>query len=50
MLTGAEPSVLRAGVMASIAMLGGAARPAAGAGVVLAVAVLFLLVLDPWLV
>jgi len=36
-LTGAEPSVLRAGV------------PRA-AGVVLAVAVLFLLVLDPWLV
>jgi len=49
-LTGAEPSVLRAGVMATIALTGVLLGRPRAAAVVLAVAVLFLLVLDPWLV
>jgi competence protein ComEC len=49
-LTGAEPSVLRAGVMASIALTGVLLGRPRATSVVLAVAVLFLLVLDPWLV
>jgi len=49
-LTGAEPSVLRAGVMATIALTGVLLGRPRAAGVVLAIAVLFLLVLDPWLV
>ncbi len=49
-LTGAEPSVLRAGVMACIALVGMlAGRPRTTASI-LAAAVLCLLVLDPWLV
>ena len=46
----AQPSVLRAGVMATIALTGVLLGRPRAAGVVLAVAVLFLLVLDPWLV
>jgi competence protein ComEC len=49
-LTGAEPSVLRAGVMASIALTGLLLGRPRATSVVLAVAVLFLLVLDPWLI
>jgi competence protein ComEC len=49
-LTGAEPSVLRAGVMASLAMIGVLAGRPRSTGAVLAAAVLVLLVLDPWLV
>lgn len=49
-LTGAEPSVLRAGVMACIALVGVlAGRPRSTASI-LSAAVLVLLVLDPWLV
>jgi len=49
-LTGAEPSVLRAGVMACLALVGIlAGRPRATASI-LSAAVLGLLVLDPWLV
>ncbi len=49
-LTGAEPSVLRAGVMACIALVGVlAGRPRTTASI-LSAAVLCLLVLDPWLV
>ena len=49
-LTGAEPSVLRAGVMASIALVGVlAGRPRTTASI-LSAAVLGLLILDPWLV
>jgi competence protein ComEC len=49
-LTGAEPSVLRAGVMASLALVGVlAGRPRTTASI-LSAAVLGLLVLDPWLV
>jgi competence protein ComEC len=49
-LTGAEPSVLRAGVMAGIALVGVlAGRPRTTASI-LSAAVLCLLVLDPWLV
>jgi competence protein ComEC len=49
-LTGAEPSVLRAGVMACIALVGVlAGRPRTTASI-LSAAVLGLLVLDPWLV
>jgi competence protein ComEC len=50
LLTGAEPSVLRAGVMACLALIGvllGRPRTAAS---ILSAAVLALLVLDPWLV
>jgi len=49
-LTGAEPSVLRAGVMAGLALIGvlmGRPREMAS---ILAAAVLALLVLDPWLI
>jgi competence protein ComEC len=49
-LTGAEPSVLRAGAMATLALLGVLLGRPRGTGVVLAGAVLVLLVLDPWLV
>jgi competence protein ComEC len=49
-LTGAEPSVLRAGVMACLALVGAlAGRPRTTASI-LSGAVLGLLVLDPWLV
>jgi competence protein ComEC len=49
-LTGAEPSVLRAGVMACLALVGIlVGRPRTTASI-LAAAVLGLLVLDPWLV
>jgi competence protein ComEC len=49
-LTGAEPSVLRAGVMAGLALIGVLmGRPRAIASI-LAAAVLALLVLDPWLI
>ncbi|MGH2641600.1 MAG: ComEC/Rec2 family competence protein, partial [Actinomycetota bacterium] len=49
-LTGAEPSVLRAGVMACLALVGMlAGRPRTTASI-LSAAVLGLLVLDPWLV
>jgi len=49
-LTGAEPSVLRAGVMACLALVGIlAGRPRTTASI-LSAAVLGLLVLDPWLV
>lgn len=49
-LTGAEPSVLRAGVMATLSLLGILLGRPRDTGVVLAGAVLLLLVLDPWLV
>jgi competence protein ComEC len=49
-LTGAEPSVLRAGVMAGLALIGVLmGRPRAIASI-LSAAVLSLLVLDPWLI
>ncbi len=49
-LTGAEPSVLRAGVMAGLALIGVLmGRPRAMASI-LSAAVLALLVLDPWLI
>jgi competence protein ComEC len=49
-LTGAEPSVLRAGVMACLALMGMlAGRPRTTASI-LSAAVLGLLILDPWLV
>ncbi|HEV8563420.1 MAG TPA: DNA internalization-related competence protein ComEC/Rec2 [Actinomycetota bacterium] len=49
-LTGAEPSVMRAGVMAGLTLLGVLLGRPRSAGSILAGAVLFLLVLDPWLV
>ncbi|GBC86756.1 ComE operon protein 3 [bacterium HR12] len=49
-LTGAEPSVMRAGVMAGLALAGGLLGRPRSAGSVLAGAVLALLVLDPALV
>ncbi|HEX6843929.1 MAG TPA: ComEC/Rec2 family competence protein, partial [Actinomycetota bacterium] len=49
-LTGAEPSVLRAGVMATLSLLGILLGRPRDTGVVLSGAVLLLLVLDPWLV
>jgi competence protein ComEC len=49
-LTGAEPSVLRAGVMATLALLGILLGRPRDTGVVLSGAVLLLLVVDPWLV
>jgi competence protein ComEC len=49
-LTGAEPSVLRAGVMASIALVGVLAGRPRTTSSILSAAVLGLLVLDPWLV
>lgn len=49
-LTGAEPSVMRAGVMATLALVGVLiGRPRTTASI-LAAAVLVLLILDPWLV
>ena len=49
-LTGAEPSVLRAGAMASLALIGILLGKPRATGAILAAAVLALLVLDPWLV
>ena len=49
-LTGAEPSVLRAGAMATLSLLGVLLGRPRATGVVLSGAVLVLLVLDPWLV
>jgi competence protein ComEC len=49
-LTGAEPSVMRAGVMAGLTLLGVLLGRPRSAGSILAGAVLLLLVLDPWLV
>jgi competence protein ComEC len=49
-LTGGEPSVLRAGVMATLTLLGVVLGRPRSAASVLAGAVLVLLVLDPWLV
>jgi competence protein ComEC len=49
-LTGGEPSVMRAGVMATIALLGTLMGRAKDAGSVLASAVLILMVLDPGLI
>jgi competence protein ComEC len=49
-LTGAEPSVLRAGVMASLTLVGVLMGRPRSTGSILAGAVLFLLALDPWLV
>jgi competence protein ComEC len=49
-LTGAEPSVLRAGAMASLALIGILLGKPRATGTILAAAVLALLVLDPWLV
>jgi competence protein ComEC len=48
-MTGAEPSVLRAGVMAGISLLGVLAGRPRSAGSVLGAAVFVLLVHDPWL-
>jgi competence protein ComEC len=49
-LTGAEPSVLRAGAMAFLALFGIVLGKPRSTGSILAAAVLVLLVLDPWLV
>jgi competence protein ComEC len=49
-MTGAEPSVMRAGVMATLALVGVLLGRPRAMGSVLAGAVLLLLVLDPWLV
>jgi competence protein ComEC len=49
-LAGAEPSVLRAGAMACLALLGIVLGKPRATGTILAAAVLVLLVLDPWLV
>jgi competence protein ComEC len=49
-MTGAEPSVMRAGVMATIALVGLLIGRPRATGSVLAAAVLLLLILDPWLV
>ena len=49
-LTGAEPSVMRAGVMASLTLVGVLMGRPRSTGSILACAVLFLLALDPWLV
>ena len=49
-LTGAEPSVLRAGTMAFLALSGILLGKPRTTGSILAAAVLVLLVLDPWLV
>jgi competence protein ComEC len=49
-LTGAEPSVMRAGVMAALTLFGVLLGRPRSAGSILAGAVLVLLVLDPWLV
>ncbi|MEX0990171.1 MAG: ComEC/Rec2 family competence protein [Actinomycetota bacterium] len=50
LVTGGEPSVLRAGVMAGLALLGVASGRPRATGALVAGAVLVLLVLDPWLV
>ncbi len=49
-MTGAEPSVMRAGVMATLALVGVLIGRPRATGSILAGAVLGLLVLDPWLV
>ena len=49
-MTGAEPSVMRAGVMATLALVGVLIGRPRAAGSILAGAVLVLLMLDPWLV
>ena len=49
-LTGAEPSVMRAGVMAALTLMGVLMGRPRSTGSILAGAVLFLLALDPWLV
>src|SRR6478672_3633689 len=49
-LTGAEPSVLRAGTMACLALIGILLGKPRTTGTLLAAAVLALLILDPWLV
>ena len=49
-MTGAEPSVMRAGVMATIALVGVLIGRPRAAGSILAAAVLVLVILDPWLV
>ena len=49
-MTGAEPSVMRAGVMATLALVGVLIGRPRATGSILAGAVLVLLVLDPWLV
>jgi competence protein ComEC len=49
-MTGAEPSVMRAGVMATLALVGVLIGRPRATGSILAGAVLMLLVLDPWLV
>jgi competence protein ComEC len=49
-LTGAEPSVLRAGVMATMTLLGVLLGKPRSTGTILSGAVLLLIVLDPWLV
>lgn len=49
-MTGAEPSVMRAGVMATIALAGVLIGRPRATGSVLAAAVFVLLVMDPWLV
>jgi competence protein ComEC len=49
-MTGAEPSVMRAGVMATIALVGVLIGRPRATGSILAAAVLVLVVLDPWLV
>ncbi|MGZ5212693.1 MAG: ComEC/Rec2 family competence protein, partial [Actinomycetota bacterium] len=49
-MTGAEPSVMRAGVMATIALVGVLIGRPRATGSILAAAVLVLLVLDPWLI
>jgi competence protein ComEC len=49
-LTGAEPSVLRAGVMSSLTLVGVLMGRPRSTGSILAAAVFFLIALDPWLV
>ncbi len=49
-LTGAEPSVLRAGMMAGLALVGVLLGRPRTTGSILSAAVLALLVLDPWLI
>ncbi|MDP9297818.1 MAG: DNA internalization-related competence protein ComEC/Rec2, partial [Actinomycetota bacterium] len=49
-LTGAEPSVMRAGVMATLTLVGVLIGRPRSTGTILSAAVLGLLVLDPWLV
>jgi competence protein ComEC len=48
-LTGAEPSVLRAGIMATVALLGVLAGRPRSTAAVLSAAVLLLIVVEPWL-